>query len=111
MPERFSFTRSVMEKDEAFPTLGSLARRIHRLRGDRGVQLVPELLGERGVRPAVQAVTINALDRDGNPHSLIGYAILAEKQGPDAASALQHALDAAAPQGLRLDPEAGRDAA
>ena len=113
---RFCFTRALIAPDEHHPTLGALARRIQALRlarpsAERGLELKPVRLGERGVRPATEAVEVNALDAGGNPQVLLGYAFAAGRTGAQLEQALRHALATEAAPGLVADPDAGRDAA
>jgi hypothetical protein len=115
------FTRALMAKDEVYPTVGALARAIEAIRlkqprDHRGLALKPVTLSPRGAMyPAAAAVEVQSLDLEGNPHHLVGYAIIPGKVGNEAASVLRHALAAAntahgGGELLVADPDAGREA-
>ena len=104
-PHRFS-ARYFTSTDIGFADLKGVARHIDRLRQGGAVQMTPCTLGSRGCTAPEAAVEINLLDADGNPHKLLGYAILDGLVGNRAAEALRRAMEPKGGRLLALDPDA-----
>ncbi len=92
---RFALLTGPHQKPKAFGDLVSLAKAIHRERGDAALQIASATLylpGEDGGRAVVKVTTLC----EGSPHRFIGYAWVGEVHSPR--DTLMHGLNAVQPR-------------